>query len=374
MTFFRSLLILSALAFPCGAFAQTSPAPAQDDPALDTKAVTQQLQALMQSRTRQKNQFLENVRQQVAHVAQNSGAAGNFAIECYRKVQFDGRGGGNDYTKWRKENPDIGSSREVEVAANLHLRYLALTLQRAQLDSAGPLQQDLWSYLDAMTKAQGTLADLYREPKKVKMKIFDPKQLKVTGEIVGSIDNYLDPGAEREQQRANIRSFAQNLLNDGVDHGWPGSALNVGGYLSGISNWEMAPGNFSGIIEQDVRAYLREKKDPRIVSTWDFEIAYLGNDAKLKKDEKALKEFNELMLPRMLWNKAKDMELVGMPNRALELKLNLLKQYASHPDFEQWADEVQGQLKSTPATVPSPAKAPTGWEDDTGTPASSPAQ
>ncbi len=71
MTFFRSLLIFFALSLLGGAFAQN--APTQDDPALDTHALTEQLKTLTQTRAQRKNQFLDNARQQVLRATQNPG-------------------------------------------------------------------------------------------------------------------------------------------------------------------------------------------------------------------------------------------------------------------------------------------------------------
>jgi hypothetical protein len=324
MTSIRSLLILPALAFPCGAFAQAAPGPAQDDPALDTKTVTQQLQALVQNRSQRKNQFLDNARQQVLHAIQSPGAAGNFVIDCYRKVQFEGRSGGaNEFSKWKKDNSDVGSSQEVEMASNLHLRYLAITLKRATVDSAGPVLPDVWSYLDVLMKSQ---------------------------DMLGRI------GTGGNAPRLNARGFSQVLLGTGVDQGWPAKALGVGQYLGSIPDWSLSPSDFPEILEKDIRTYLREKSDPRLLSTWDYEISYREAIAK-SQGQAAFAKFNEEAEPRLLWKKAQDMEAIGMPNRALNLKISIVKQHPEHPDFEQWAAELQKSLHS-------PGAQPAGSEEN----------
>jgi len=358
MMFRRSLLTASALSICSGAFAQSPPASVKDDPALDAAAAAQQIEALARGREQWKNQFLEGMREQLLHTVQNSGASGNFVIDCYRKVQFEGRsGGGNDFSKWKKDNPDIGSNRDVEKAARFHLWYLAITAKRAMSKDAGPVQQDLKDYLDMMTKEQELLVDRVREPDKIKLKVFDPKEQKFSGEIIGNIQGFQDPAAvQREQRLANLQSFVQNLLNDSVDQGWVGRALNVNACLGGIPDWTMTPGDFSAILEQDVRSYLRENKDPRLPATWDYEIAYLGSAAKLKKDSKFLTEFNQLTLPRLLWKKAQDMEKIGMPNRALNLEISLVQQYPKHPDFVQWAGVVEAALKKQTGAAAGAAK------------------
>ena len=324
MTFLRSLLVLPVLAFPCGAYAQAAATPAQDDPTLDTKMVAQQLQALVQNRSQRKNQFLDNARQQVLRATQNPGAAGNFVIDCYRKVQFEGRsGGGNEFAKWKKDNSDVGSSQEVELASNLHLRYLAVTLKRATVDSAGPVLPDVWAYLDALMKSQDMVARI---------------------------------GTGPAGPRLNAHGFAQVLLSAGVDQGWPAQALGVGQYLSSIPDWSQSPSDLPEILEKDIRAYLREKSDPHLLSTWDYEISYREAVAK-SQGQAAVAKFTEETAPRLLWKKAQDMEGLGMPNRALNLKISIVKQHPEHPDFEQWAAELQKSLHS-------PSAQPAGSEEN----------
>jgi hypothetical protein len=321
----RFVLLCSALSLPLGSFAQSSSPAVTDDPALDAKAMTQQIEALAQARAQRKNQFLAEVREKVVHASQSPGAAGNFVIDCYRQVDFAGRsGGGNEFSKWKKDHPDVGSSQDVELACNLHLRYLAITLKRAMADSAEPVLPEVWGYLDALMKSQDALA-----------------RIGTSG--VGG------PGP-----RPNAQGFAQTMLGTGVDQGWPARALGVGKYLSGISDWSLMPADFTQILEKDIRVSLRKKSDPRLISTWDYEIAYLGDGAK-RQGEKAVANFNEVTMPRLLWKKAEDMEKIGMPNRALNLKINIVKQHPEHPDFEQWVDGIETTLKGGQSTAPGDA-------------------
>jgi hypothetical protein len=319
----RFVLLCSALSLPFGSFAQSPPPALKDDPALDAKAITQQIESLAQARAQRKNQFLADVREKVLHASQSPGAAGNFVIDCYRQVDFAGRsGGGNEFSKWKKDHPDVGSSQDVELACNLHLRYLAITLKRAMVDSAEPVLPDVWAYLDALMKSQDAL------------------------ERIGTTPS--------GGPRPNAQGFAQIMLGTGVDQGWPAQSLGVGKYLSGISDWSLMPADFSQILEKDIRVCLRKNSDPRLISTWDYEIAYQGDGAK-RHGEKAAANFNEVTMPRLLWKKAEDMEKIGMPNRALNLKISIVKQHPEHPDFEQWVDGIETALKGGQSVAPGDA-------------------
>lgn len=328
-------LLLSLMVLP------EAKAQVQDDVVLDADVLRGQIEALAQSRKARKLAYLKKVRETVSNAVRLPGAAGNFVIDCMKTVQYEGKDGGNaEFAEWKKQNRNLFSNRDFEQAADLHLRYLAITLKRALTDSPEAVQQDVWDYLAALDQAKELVAGIVRDRQKLKFNIYDPKEQKITGEIVGDIQNMQLASA------TNTRGYVQDLLNGGVNAGLAAQSLKLTGHLDGISNWEWVPGNFSGILDQDIRSFLREKKDPRLISTWDYEIAFLGGIIALKKDEREQEKFQRIDQPRLLWKKAADIELLGYPNRALAVRLDLVKRYPEHPDFEGWTSKVEAQLKA----------------------------
>jgi len=358
--------LVSILLLPAVAFAETK---ITDDDAPDAAALDVQVAALAKLREQKKIQYFLQVRGEIENAISSPGAAGNYVLDCMRKVRFEGHQGGNvEFSEWKKQNIGLYSDHDFEQAANLHLRYLALTLKRATLDSGEPVMQEVWDYLKLLNKSQDLLVGQLRDPAQVKIRVYDEKKQEVTGEMVAQIDNIKLANA------ANTRAYIQELLNGSVSGGLAAQALKLDELLQGISDWEMVPGDFSGIMEQDIRTELRKKLDPRLVATWDDEIAYLAALAKLKKDEQAKNEFEKETYPRLRWKQARDVELIGMPNRALTMRIALATQFPQHPDFDQWTAEISAELKKRKAAVL--AAKPAGKESagsDAGTKASSPA-
>jgi len=340
---FSAGCLASVLLVPVVAFAQSK---ITDDAAPDAATLDVQMAALAKMREQKKMQYFLRMRDEIGDAISSPGAAGNYVLDCMRKVRFEGHPGGNvEFSEWKKKNIGLYSDHDFEQAANLHLRYLALTLKRATLDSAEPVMQETWDYLGLLKKSQDVIVGHLRDPAQVKIQVYDEKKREVTGEMIAQIDDIKLANA------ANTRAYIEELLNGSVNGGLAAQALKLDKLLQGISEWEMVPGNFSGIMEQDIRSVLRKTKDPRLVATWDDEIAYLNALTKLKKDEQAESEFEKETYPRLRWKQANDVELVGMPNRALTMRIGLAKQFPEHPDFEQWTSEISSDLKKRKAAA-----------------------
>jgi len=358
--------LTTILLLPVTAFAQSK---ITDDAAPDAAALDVQIAALATTRAQKKAQYFLQMREEIRQTLSSPGAAGNYVLDCMRKVRFEGHQGGNvEFSEWKKKNIGLYSDHDFEQAANLHLRYLALTLKRATLDSAEPVLQETWDYLGLLNKAQDLIVGHLRDQGQVKIQVYDEKNHKVTGQMIAEIDDLKLANA------ANTRAYIEELLNGSVSGGLAAQALKLDKLLPGVSEWEMVPGNFSGIMEQDIRSVLRKKKDPQLVATWDDEIAYLSALTKLKKDDQAEEEFEKETYPRLRWKQAQDVELIGMPNRALTMRIGLAKQFPQHPDFDQWTTEISSDLEKRKAAAraeKSAAKEPAA--SNAGAPAPTPA-
>lgn len=339
--------LASVLLVPVVAFAQSkAQSKITDDAAPDAATLDVQMAGLAKMREQKKTQYFLQMRDEIGNAISSPGAAGNYVLDCMRKVRFEGHQGANvEFSDWKKKNIGLYSDHDFEQAASLHLRYLALTLKRATLDSAEPVMQEAWDYLGLLNKSQELIVGHLRDPAQVKIQVYDEKKHEVTGEMVAQIEDV------RLANAANTRAYIEEMLNGGVNGGLAAQALKLDKILQGIPEWEMAPGNFSGIMEQDIRSVLRKKKDPRLVATWDDEIAYLGALTKLKKDEQAETSFEKETYPRLRWKQAKDVELIGMPNRALTMRIDLAKQFPQHPDFDQWTSEITSDLEKRKAAA-----------------------
>jgi hypothetical protein len=307
---------------------------------LDADKLAESISTLAELRTEKKNAFLAAMRQRLAKPINEPGSAGNFIIDCIREVRFEGKPDAIAlFAVWKKENRALLSDHDFETAANLHLRYLAMTLRRAMVDSNEPMQEEVWQYLAKLDQSQELLAEVEPNPRQVRFRLYDQNQQTVVNEMVGEMEDV------RLANAMNVRTYVRELINGDVTAGLAAQAMKLGGHIGTIAKWERDPGNFSGIMEQNIRTYLREKKDPRITATWDYEIKYLSSVAALPKNIKTVEKFWKEDYPRLIWRKSQDVKLVGMPNRALLMQMDLARQFADHADFDTWAKAIGTALQ-----------------------------
>lgn len=326
----------------------------QDDAPLNAKTLAEQVSAFAKARELKKVEFLERTRQDLAKPILASGAAGNYVLDCMRKVEYEGKDGGNaQFTEWKKKNRGMFSDRNFERASDLYLRYLALTLRRATLKTAEPVQPEILAYLELLNSQKDLVANVMRDDNQIKMTVYDQKEGKVTGQIIGSIEDTKLASAQ------NARTFVQDLLNQNVNAGLVAQALKLEGLLDQIPDWEMRPGDFAGILDKNVRPVLREKKDPKLLATWDYEISFTAAVVDLKHNERDKEKFRRETYPRLIWKKAADAELLGLKNRALNIRLDIAQKYPEHPDFDAWSKQIETALATLKKDVPA-APSPEG--------------
>ncbi|MGH8047030.1 MAG: hypothetical protein ACREKL_07265 [Chthoniobacterales bacterium] len=334
-------------------------APMQDDAPLDSKALAASLEAMTKAREAQKKSYLEGARQKLA---QHMGGAGDYVLACMKEIVFGNKSISQEYSDWKKSHRDFFSSQDFERAAGLHLRYLALTLKRATVDDEGAVLPEIRDYVGALEQCKD-LVGKYQG---------DGKQQGGGGQGPQGRNRWGGQNNDNNQgnQGPNFDDSMRQVLNGPVGEGWVAVVLGLNGQLSDIENWEFSPSNLGGILEKNVRPYLREKKDPKLIETWDMEIAFQSAVAQATKDERKIDTFQRQEMPKLLWNKAKDYEVLGLPNRALKERIAIIKAYPDNPDFDAWTKEVMQQLNSskaaatgdgateTPASTPAPPSAP----------------
>lgn len=325
----------------------------EDSPAPDLTSLTAQVESLTAQQSDQKKAFFRKVYSQLSATLNQSGAAGNYVLERFKDERFNERNGGNAAaTKWKRDNAKLFSDRTIEQAAKLHMDYLLLTIKRACEDSAKPIQKDVMSYLNELYQSADLIAGSTRDPVEVKFNVYDEKEGKVVGQMVGQLDG----SGQQDRMREDPRQYVMQLLNDPVTDGTIAKSLGVQGQFGDLDGWEKSAANFSGILEGDVRPVLRKDKDPSLLGTWDYEINFRKLMAGKNPNQRSEVEFESIDMPRLLWRKAKDTELIGMPNRALQMRIDIAKAYPAHPDFDGWMNEINTEIEvlknKQPAAAP----------------------
>lgn len=336
----RSLTLLS-LAAPFLAFSQATTPVVKDDPPPKLDVVEEQVKSLAEVREAGRIRFLKDVYAKIISVLNQSGAAGDFVIDCMRTVRFRGQENGNvDFAEWKKANRNLYSDRNFQKAAELHLQYLALTLERATLDSSEPLQKKLWAHLGRLVNAVDLHRNIDKPDQRVKFRVVN-EQREVTGEIVGDMNSMGEAQVQNGASPAEIRRYVDDMLTGNVDSGLVAQAMELRGHFKDPENWSMVPGDVGAILEENIRPFLREKKDPSLAWTWDYEIRYRMEVLKKKNNDKETEEFRKVELPRLLWKQAQDWKVIGAPNKALAQELKIAQDYPTHRDFERWMNEIE---------------------------------
>jgi hypothetical protein len=333
-------------------------APMQDDAPLDSKALAASLEAMTKAREVQKNSFLDGARQKLANAM--GGGAGDYVLACLKETHFGNKSISQAYSDWKKNNREFFSSQEFERAARLHMRYLALTLKRASVEDAGAVLSEMRDYLGELQQCKDLIG---RYPPTANQQGAGGQGRNRGGGQNNNNNN--------DNQGPRFDDCMRQLLNGSVGDGVVAQALGLNGQLSDIPDWELSPSNLSGILEKSVRPYLRDKKDPKLLETWDIEITFRGEAVQSTNDQGRIETFQRQEKPKLLWSKANDCELLGLPNRALKERIAIIKAYPDNPDFDTWADEVMQDLNSskaaatgagatetTPASTPTPSSTP----------------
>ena len=239
-----------------------------------------------------------------------------------------------DYVDWSRKNQELLHSISFQSAAQLQMRYLAMALQRNEKHDAYAQIPECLSYLETLS-AQKSLR-------------------------TQSQDNSSDNNASAKQgqnKTAKTSSTdkpypeALTLINQPVEKSTVVQWFQISDLLP-EKNFEHASGNYQSIMEKNIRGPLRAKNDPRIIQTWDLQIAQetaLATDSNSRQQANA---FNQTRLPDLLFRKAKDTAVIGQPNRALGQVMVLVRNYPENPSAQDWIDAARGLLTNPPATPP----------------------
>ncbi|MDX2082279.1 MAG: hypothetical protein SFU53_15955 [Terrimicrobiaceae bacterium] len=279
---------------------------AEDLPPLDPAAVLKELEAIEQKQEQTRESAKSTLSKTLQAAAQSGQAATSFYTDAVKEVDFAGR---RDsvvaFNEWRKNNSDLLRSKDLQTAAILYLRYAALSVQRR--DAEDPLD--------------------FVEP-----------SLNFVGELL-TVD----------EQRGGWPGPAKDLLDKPLTDSVVARWVRLGEWLPDDKSWERTPGNIAGILEKNVRSALRESRDPRLISAWDLQITTEAKRITQGRSEHQVQRFNTIARPRLLFDRAQDLKVVGQPNRAAVEILTLIRAHPDHPDFDNWTEALRQSVTPAPA-------------------------
>lgn len=246
--------------------------------------------------------------------AQSGPAAVRLYTKAVEEIQFDGRVvKGQAFQDWQEKNAEILGSREMEIAAQLHIRYLILGLQRGETENGEDFVNPSLTYL--------------RE-----------------------LEDFLLDQSKKPPLPQDTRKLLESPAGDGLIS----KMMFLGPWLP-KNNWEAVPGNFTGILDKNIRPHLLKTKSPFLAQTWDMQIKFEGSRAENGRIDNEIENFNTVKAPALRFAKADARYQIGQRNIAANEILSLIRNNPAHPDFEKWIARLREILSKPDDAQPTEA-------------------
>lgn len=299
----RVLIVLGSILTASFALHAQS-APPADAPPVNAAAVLTELKQIQERQQAAKRQQLQGATTDLIAAARTNDAATRAYADAMRETEFAGNT--QRFIDWRDRNKEaLGTNKAVGTAARLHLQYLVLSLNRAANPKAPPPLKEVWDYVVQLAAARQQFE----------------RELTST-----------EPG----------RVLLERPITDSPIV----KARLLKPELEKLKDWEMVAGSVDGIIEKNLRSALRSQKDPRLLDTWTLQIDYRRRAADKAEGNVTLATFEQIEYPRLMWRRAKDIALLGQTNRATSEMLALVRKYPSHPDLNDWVEDLTNRLSA----------------------------
>lgn len=308
---------------------------AEDAAPVNANTILQELRHLSDQRDKLLSQQRQTALVQVTAAAASADQAVGLWEDAVRAVQFDGVPKENAAFRDWKENQGAGlHGPAAKGAARLFFSWLSLTMQR----EAGASVKDLLPRLIAYTQ------DLAA----------DRRMADALGDSIDKQKEAAQGGRHAVPQPKPTSEQVKRMHDQILNTALAGSAvvqwLNLGPFVQ-VEKWEAKPGNLDGIFTNIILPELRDERDPRVLEYWDVRLKEEANDASDSKLSFEIDKFNNERRPRLLWNQAEDMMLIGQKNRGITQMFNLVKTYPRHPDADNWISKIESLLAPPAAAV-----------------------
>lgn len=305
----------------------------QDAPPVDVAALLQALRGIKDQQAQQMKAAKQKALQQVQAAAASGPAAAAAWEEAVRVSQFAGAAG-SQFKEWREKEGEALREKEASNAAQLHFKWMALTMQR----SIGTPVKEMLPQIVAFTKeiaaddaAMDALEDSIRRDK----------------ELAGSGRH----GKDRKTNDEAVKKLHDQILRAPVNGSVAAQVLKITD-LFNVDKWEMAAGNVDGIYSHIILPELRANHDPRVLEYWDMRLKREAENASRSKLAFDIDKYNSVRRPDILWNRTQDVLLLGQRNRALGEMFNLVKTYPNHPRADEWVTAIEQILSPAAADAP----------------------
>lgn len=314
--FLVALFLLAALGIAPKANAQSGTEVAE------LTKLRDQLSNLVENRERERTAARQTAAQKVREASRTPAAAANAYAEAFRSTQLEGKvGQAGEFSDWQKRNASWLSNSDFRSAVQLHLQYLALSMDRAASKKPEDFLHPARQHLLAVAELQKRFTT--SEP---------PNQ-------------------------------AREILQTGIKNSPFTQAWQLQPFLEIEGPWSESSGQIEQLLQNNIRPVLRERKSPELLETYDWQIQFEADLLQRERRQHAREQFEKVRRPTLLLEKAEAQAQLGQVSRAAASALQVLQENAAHPDFNRWAEKIAQWLESAAPTEPNPsAEAPATQE------------
>ncbi len=270
----------------------------------------------------------------------SEGAALEFFLSCQKIIkdrtpdietpEQDAKNAKADRAKLKQQMESYQEAPGRATALKTQLEYLVLTIQAPGLKDRGTLVSKVRDMVGKAMNVVKTYAAPNVDPVKRVAPIVSGK-----GRVKMPTAQYKDK--EEERARRDItRTMKQGVM------GTPfAEAYNLTNYFKPADNWSDSPLDLNGIYLNFVLPWYKENKRGDLNQVWD---EYLGHELALhrcEQDDFAFATWGVTGYKNLLWKKWMDLLVYGM-NRSLALDelAKMVKENPSHPDVENWINDL----------------------------------
>ncbi len=313
----------------------------QDAPPVNLNELLQALRGIKTQQVQQTKAAKQKALQQVQAAAASAAAAAASWEEAVRTTQFEGAAReGSQFKEWRERDGEALKEKEAANAAQLHFKWMALTLQRSMetpMKDLLPLIIGFTKELAADQIAIESLGDDIRRER----------------EAAGSGKH----GKDRKTNDEAVKRVHDQIIRSPVSNSIAAQVLKIGPLLD-VDGWEMSAGDLDGIYNKVILPELRASRDPRLLEFWDIRLKRDSEKATKSKLAFEIEKFNQVRRPEILWGRAQDVLLLGQKNRAVGEMFNLIKTFPTHPRATEWVAAFEKILSPPPAEPDAPLAPP----------------
>ncbi len=340
--FLRSSLpgALCVLALSCS-FVQ-----AQDGPPVNVQNILRELDQIEAQQKASLQSTKQAVMAKLKAASMSGQAAGNLYKEAVEAVAFEGKKGkAGQFADWKEAANEATRSKEMQTVLMMHLKYIVLSIERRMSDKPELFAPPSLAYAVELYNTEALFF-------KMGAKVEGMQLERDRGAKLSTQDQEAMSTLKRVVELK--REFMDKSIADSIFTKW----LRMGSWFPKGDDWEMVPGNISGILEKNVRPFLRKAKNPQVIETWEFEMRVMADRADASGLEHQKTEFNTVTRPKLQLSRANEMAEMGQTNRAISEVYSMVKTYPQHPDFGKWLQRLRELIKmASPGATAAPAEA-----------------